>query len=52
LTAAIQLPGRAGGSGPLVIPSPGWAASYPPPVSRRVFAAAHVAAMDAETIDW
>ena len=52
MTAAIQLPGRAGGSGPLVIPSPGWAASYPPPVSRRVFAAAHVAAVDAETIDW
>ena len=52
MTAAIQLPGRAGGSGPLVIPAPGWAASYPPPVSRRVFAAAHVAASDAETIDW
>ena len=52
MTAAIQLPGRVGGSGPLVIPAPGWAASYPPPVSRRVFAAAHVAAADAETIDW
>jgi len=55
VTAAIQLPGRddgSGGSGPLVIPAPGWAASYPPPVSRRVFAAAHVAAADAETIDW
>ena len=52
MTAAIQLPGRAGGSGPLVIPAPGWAASYRPPVSRRVFAAAHVAAADAETIDW
>jgi hypothetical protein len=37
----IQLPGR---DEPLVIPEPGWAASYPPPVSRRVFAAAHVAA--------
>jgi hypothetical protein len=49
VTAAIQLPGRAR---PLVIPAPGWAASYPPPVSRRVFAAAHVAAADAETIDW
>ncbi len=49
MTAAIQLPGR---DGPLVVPAPGWAASYPPPVSRRVFAAAHVAAVDAETIDW
>jgi hypothetical protein len=38
---AIRLPGR---EEPLVIPEPGWASSYPPPVSRRVFAAAHVAA--------
>jgi hypothetical protein len=55
VTAAIQLPGRAGGSGPLVIPAPGWAAGYPPPVSRRVYAAAHVAARrgpDGEVIDW
>ncbi len=37
----IQLPGR---DEPLVIPDPGWAASYPPPACRRVFAAAHVAA--------
>ncbi len=37
----IQLPGR---DQPLVIPDPGWAASYPPPACRRVFAAAHVAA--------
>jgi len=49
VTAAIQLPGRAG---PLVIPAPGWAASYPPPSARRVYAAAHVAAADAGTIDW
>jgi len=42
----IQLPGR---DEPLVIPEPGWAASYPPPVSRRVFAAAHVAARPAPT---
>jgi Protein of unknown function (DUF993) len=52
VTAAIQLPGRAG---PLVIPAPGWAPAYPPPASRRVFAAAHVAAAggpDAEVIDW
>ena len=40
--ASIQLPGR---EGPLVIPSPGWALSYPPPVARRVYAAAHVAAV-------
>jgi hypothetical protein len=48
----IQLPGR---DEPLVIPEPGWAASYPPPVSRRVFAAAHVAARPAAgdaVIDW
>ncbi len=49
MTAAIQLPGR---DGPLVIPSPGWAPVYPPPVSRRVWAAAHVTALDAERIDW
>ncbi len=47
--ASIQLPGR---DGPLVIPPPGWAPGYPPPVSRRVFAAAHVAASRAGTIDW
>ena len=40
MTAAIRLPGRAE---PLVIPSPGWALGYPPPASRRVWAAAHVA---------
>jgi hypothetical protein len=37
----IQLPGRAR---PLVLPEPGWAACYPPPARRKVFAAAHVAA--------
>jgi hypothetical protein len=41
VTAQIRLPGR---DEPLVIPEPGWAASYPPPTARRVFAAAHVAA--------
>jgi hypothetical protein len=41
VTARIRLPGR---DEPLLIPEPGWAASYPPPASRRVFAAAHVAA--------
>jgi hypothetical protein len=50
--ASIQLPGR---EGPLVIPSPGWAGSYPPPRSRRVYAAAHVAAVRGpagQTVDW
>jgi Protein of unknown function (DUF993) len=49
VTAAIRLPGR---DEPLVIPAPGWAAGYPPPTSRRVYAAAHVAASSAEDIDW
>ena len=44
MTAQIRLPGRVPGSGPLVIPEPGWAAGYPPPSRRKVFAAAHVAA--------
>ena len=35
-----------------MIPSSGWAGSYPPPGARRVYAAAHVAAFDAERIDW
>jgi len=41
VSAEVRLPGR---DEPLVIPEPGWAASYPPPACRRVFAAAHVAA--------
>jgi len=52
VAAQVRLPGR---DEPLVIPDPGWAASYPPPVSRRVFAAAHVAARPAAgdaVIDW
>jgi Protein of unknown function (DUF993) len=63
VTAAIRLPGRAES---LVIPSPGWAPGYAPPASRRVWAAAHVAACGAgpgrsgaavggsggEVIDW
>jgi hypothetical protein len=52
MTAQVLLPGRAK---PLVIPEPGWAARYSPPASRRVYAAAHVAASarpGGEVIDW
>jgi hypothetical protein len=49
LAAQIRLPGRAE---PLVISEPGWAAGYPPPRCRRVFAAAHVAASPDGAIDW
>ncbi len=49
MTTTIQLPGR---DGLLVVPAPGWAAGYPPPASRRVYAAAHVAAVDGGSVDW
>jgi Protein of unknown function (DUF993) len=50
MAARIMLPGRAE---PLVITPPGWAPGYPPPVSRRVYAAAHVASIDSgDLIDW
>jgi len=49
LAASIRLPGR---DEPLVVAAPGWAPAYPPPVSRRVYAAAHVAASDDEVVDW
>jgi Protein of unknown function (DUF993) len=49
MAAQIGLPGR---SAPLVIPEPGWAAGYPPPARRRVFAAAHVAASPGPAGDW
>jgi Protein of unknown function (DUF993) len=50
MTVRVTLPGRAE---PLAIHPPGWAASYPPPRSRRVYAAAHVAARAGDaTIDW
>ncbi len=56
VTARIQLPGRVPGAGPLVIPEPCWAAGYPPPTRRKVFAAAHVAAAPGPdgdpVIDW
>jgi len=47
--AAIRLPGR---RKPLLIADPGWARRYPPPVSRSVYAAAHVAARPGGAIDW
>jgi hypothetical protein len=47
--ATIRLPGRAG---PLVVRDPGWEPGYPPPVSRSVYAAAHVAALPGGGIDW
>ena len=55
MTARIQLPGRAA---PLEITPPAWAPGYPPPVSRRVYAAAHVASIarasedGGDLIDW
>jgi Protein of unknown function (DUF993) len=50
VTARITLPGRAV---PLDVPAPPWAPGYPPPASRRVFAAAHVASLDGGgLIDW
>jgi len=48
-TASITLPGRAE---PLLVTAPGWAATYRPPVTRRAYAAAHVAADAAGEIDW
>ena len=50
MAARITLPGRAE---PLEVTPPGWAPGYPPPVSRRVYAAAHVASVDGgDIIDW
>jgi hypothetical protein len=50
VTARIMLPGRAA---PLEIAQPGWAPGYPPPATRRVLAAAHVASVDGgDLIDW
>jgi hypothetical protein len=50
MAARIMLPGRAE---PLEITTPGWAPGYPPPVSRRVYAAAHVASIDSgDLVDW
>jgi len=47
--ASISLPGRAQ---PLLVTAPGWAATYRPPVTRRAYAAAHVAADAGGEIDW
>jgi hypothetical protein len=49
MTAMITLPGRAA---PVTVPDPGWAATYPPPRSRSVYAAAHVAVNAGGSIDW
>jgi hypothetical protein len=49
MSARITLPGRAA---PREIPAPGWAAAYPPPARRSVYAAAHVAANPDGSIDW
>jgi hypothetical protein len=55
MAARIMLPGRAE---PLEITPPGWAPGYPPPVSRRVYAAAHVASVarasedGGDLVDW
>ena len=50
MVARIMLPGRAE---PLEITPPGWAPGYPPPTTRRVYAAAHVASIDSgDLIDW
>jgi hypothetical protein len=48
-TARIPLPGRAE---PVEIAAPRWADGYPPPSTRRVYAAAHVAALDGDSVDW
>jgi hypothetical protein len=49
MTTVIRLPGR---PDPLQIPLPPWAGTHPAPVSRRAYAAAHVAAFPDGTIDW
>jgi hypothetical protein len=47
--ATILLPGR---PEPLRVADPGWERGYLPPVSRSVYAAAHVAATPDREIDW
>jgi len=48
-SARVSLPGRAE---PVEIAAPRWADGYPPPTARRVYAAAHVAALDGDSVDW
>jgi Protein of unknown function (DUF993) len=48
-SAIIRLPGR---PEPLLVADPRWDRGYPPPASRSVFAAAHVAARPGGEIDW
>ena len=49
MSAQIKLPGRAA---PVDVLAPAWAARYPPPARRSVYAAAHVAALPDGRIDW
>lgn len=50
MAARLLLPGRAE---PVEITAPGWMPGYPPPASRRCYAAAHVASADGgDLIDW
>jgi Protein of unknown function (DUF993) len=49
MSAQLKVPGRVA---PLDVPAPVWAAGYPPPVRRSVYAAAHVAALPDGSIDW
>jgi Protein of unknown function (DUF993) len=49
VTTQIRLPGR---PEPVIVTRPAWADSHRQPVSRRVYAAAHVAATPAGEIDW
>jgi Protein of unknown function (DUF993) len=49
MPAEVRLPGR---DEPLTIADPGWSRGHPPPVSRSVYAAAHVAARPGGGIDW
>lgn len=49
MAASVRLPGR---TEPVLIHDPGWERGYPTPVSRNVYAAAHVAAQPDGTIDW
>jgi hypothetical protein len=49
VSATITLPGRAGA---LTVEQPAWPAVHRPASSRRVYAAAHVAASSSGQIDW